>query len=98
MEHGCRTPNERSGVPRKDETPLWTIAISPVIAKGSFCERASLPLAPEAPDLSPQLLNLVLQVAQPLISISSATRSNPTYSTGRRAVSEVRILGRGVAA
>jgi hypothetical protein len=57
-------------------------------------------LASQPLDLSPQLLHLVLQVPQALLSIRSTARSNPTRSGSRgwRSRRQVRILGRGVGA
>src|SRR5947209_7841582 len=43
----------------------------------------TLPFAPQPPDLSLQLFNLVLQVAQPLLAIGGPARSQPARPTAR---------------
>src|SRR4051812_15770577 len=48
------------------------------------------PLAPEALDLAPQLVNLVLQVPQPLLAVGRTARGNPPRPGGR-AGSEARL-------
>ena len=60
-------------------------------------EPCRLLLTPETLDFLQQLVNLVLQVPQSLLSVSRTTSCSAT-SGGRRAVGEVRVLGRGVGA